>query len=473
MSFHRAGELIPLAVLVAMIGVMAIGGGVAADETDEGHFEVEITGANESIAEGDTLVVDATVTNTGNTTDSQQIHLKAYDSEIVDSIAGPPVTLAPGESENVTLRWETERGDAGNMEFAVASNDEYPERSVEIREGEFVDVTLDEHNSSITAGEELTVSVDLTNTGNGTATPRTWFALHESIMDERSVELEPGETERVTLTWESNASHVGEWTLTAGADDERTEGSTIVIEPDSDDASDPDETADPNETADPDDASYSTGGGSDLVMERSNSLIEGTVANVSWHDVDRVEFAETVDGKIAAVELRRPPADADEVDDVVAVYRIEVPEAASETAATVQLTVDEEVLDGADAEEVLVTHWDGEGWTELPTEAATNDGAVTISAETQGFSLFAVTTGDVPADDATDETETATTTETATATTETPSSTDTSTSTEGPSSTPESEATRNDEETPGFGVGAALLALTATVTIGAYRRRLT
>jgi hypothetical protein len=214
-----------VAATVVLITLATLTGGVsAAEHEDEGaNFDVEITGTNGPITEGETLVVTATVTNTGDAEDSQQIHLKNSEMDIVDSVAHPPLTLAPNESESVTLRWQTGEGDAGNTTFSVQSNDDYPRGSAMIEEGAFFNISIVETNAPITAGETLKVTVDTTNTGEVAASAQTWLAVDNATVDRDGLHIQPGQTVQTQLTWESNASHVGVQTLVATAEGDRVE----------------------------------------------------------------------------------------------------------------------------------------------------------------------------------------------------------------------------------------------------------
>ncbi len=218
----RTGNVLVVVLLLATVTALAIGVGTAEPNEEDSLFEVEITGTNAPVAEGETLVVNATITNTGNTTDHQQIHLKGFDGGIVDSVAQPPLTLDPGERENVTLTWETELGDAGDGEFSVQSNDEFPRQSISIERG--AEVTINGTNLPITAGERLNVAVDVSTPRETLETKRVRLAIDGETKDENRSVLLYDETDRVELTWVSDKEYAGERTLTvstAGHHEER------------------------------------------------------------------------------------------------------------------------------------------------------------------------------------------------------------------------------------------------------------
>lgn len=224
---YRVLSLVAIAFLFASL---AITGGVSAaeHEPEEADFDVEITGTNAPVAEGETLVVNATITNTGDMEDSQEIHLKGPDMEIVDSVIGPPLTLAPNESENVTLRWETGQGDAGNATFSVQSDDDFPLDSVTVEKGAFFDVSVTETNEPISAGETVNVTVSTTNTGGAPALAPASITVDGSTVDMAFFYLHPGESGQAHMTWNTSESDSGVWTLVARTEGDRAEEPIVV-----------------------------------------------------------------------------------------------------------------------------------------------------------------------------------------------------------------------------------------------------
>ena len=221
-------------LLLTLLAALAVGVGIGVAESTSEPFEIEITEADTTVLEGKTIQVTATVTNTGNTTDSQQIHLKNDDFEIVDSIAGPPVTLGPGESENVTLTWESANGDAGVRSFGVQSNTDTATHTVEVRPGAFYEIDIVEANSPVTAGEPVDVVVNMTNIGNVSGMTGLSIAVDGSLKNRTAagVGVLPGETTRTTLQWDSTEADVGEQTITAyTTTGVRTQTTVVIDEP--------------------------------------------------------------------------------------------------------------------------------------------------------------------------------------------------------------------------------------------------
>ena len=447
----RAGVMV---LLIVSIAVAAAGAGAVDDQSDDVPFDVVIVDTNEPVAEGETLEVTVEVTNTGNASDSQQIHLKNAESEILDSAASPPVTLEPGASERVTLTWDLEKGDAGTHDLRVSSNYGADTLTVDVEESVFFDVEITETNAPITAGDRLNVTAEVTNPENVTGTEDVWLELDGSVADRHTLALEPGETDQIELALDSTNSDAGDRTLAAVTNGDR-DATAISID-------------------DPSTSSSSSSTIPTNVMKRDSGQFGGTDSTtVPGSDVERITFDDqTASGYVFVEQLRDAPADVDPIDDHVGLYRIDVPDAATEYAATVEFTLAGDSFDDADTESVSVLLWTGEEWAELDTETTVDD-EVTVTAETDGFSLFAVTTGSETVDsvnETDEETESVSETDEANETS-TDSDTDTSASdAETDSSDTEPTTESSDEDAPGFGIGVSLLALLLTALLG--RRRL-
>lgn len=224
-----------VAVLCIVLTGFGIVGGAAESipsevDAEEG-FAVNITSVNTSVTEGDSLIAEATISNRGSVADSQQIHLKNDDNEIVDSVAGPPVMLAPGESRNVTLAWETGPGDATNDEIRVVSNHGQDNRSVHVTDGSFLTIEKAESNSPVSPGNTLQTAVSVRNSDNHTATRDVWLAVNNDTVAETAVELAPGQNRTVTFAWTTPTEHAGNLPLTVGTMGDQQTIKVALVEP--------------------------------------------------------------------------------------------------------------------------------------------------------------------------------------------------------------------------------------------------
>lgn len=112
------------------------------DEVAEGNFEVEIDQHVSLVTESEPLEVGATVTNTGDATESQDIILEDFDGTAVNGTEN--LALAPSESESITLTWNTIVGDNGTGEVAIRTQDDAAtaEATVQQKEGERDPISL-------------------------------------------------------------------------------------------------------------------------------------------------------------------------------------------------------------------------------------------------------------------------------------------------------------------------------------------
>ncbi|MCU4924448.1 fibronectin type III domain-containing protein [Halobacteria archaeon AArc-dxtr1] len=85
-------------------------------------FELaNVEGDGAIVQAGETLVVEAEVTNDGDEAGTQEITM-LRDSSVVDSVSD--VEIDPGESETVVLEWDVMSGHEGTWEIEVVSDDE-------------------------------------------------------------------------------------------------------------------------------------------------------------------------------------------------------------------------------------------------------------------------------------------------------------------------------------------------------------
>ncbi|TQQ80225.1 CARDB domain-containing protein [Halonotius roseus] len=404
MLSQRIACLVTIGVVVlSVVGLP----GVAADPTASDGFVIERFDAPETVTAGDTVVVNATVRNTGTEPDSQQIHLKNPDDEIVDSVAGPPLTLAPGETETVRLVWQPTAADIGNGSISVQSDDDYPHRSLTVVAPPPTEMTVGSVNSTVTVGEPLSVPISVENTGETTATPDIWIALNGSTATNRTVSVAPGETVHTELTWMPTADEIGSWRLTAGTDAPTTNPTNATLTDRmvtvvSSASNESDDAASTNEGS----ASDSSGGVPPNVADRLRAPITDGTATFPGGDIRQVAFAaDDVAGDVVATRFKHRPAEVEGLADAVGYYRVSVPEAAADRNATIRLQLSTRTLGTTEGQAIGVSHWNGTAWEPLPTTASATDDGMAISVDTERFSVFAVTvaepaaTTNTPTDD--------------------------------------------------------------------------
>lgn len=513
----RPTKLIAFASLAALIVALAALGavGVVAEPPSQTAdadpiFAVEITDYDAAVTEGDALVVEATVTNEGTTTDSQQIHLKNDRNEIVDSVASPALTLGPNESADVTLAWDTGPGDADTESVKVVSDHGADDRTVAIEEGSFFTVEGVETDSPVEAGGDLTATVTVTNDDPNATTRDVWIEVDGERVAETAVELAPGETRNETLAWTDTADSAGDWTLAAATTGDQLTTGVTVTESESSGSTDGSDGSDGSADSDGDDDG-SAWTVPTYVEKRDPEAVDGDgVVELAGNEVATVEFErETVSGLLVVNRLRELPEGVTAPDEPVGMYQIDPDGEFGDENATITFEYSNETLNESALDRVEVVRWNGSAWTPLDAETASADGRVTVDAETRGFSLFAVTTAGEPdvtageerpanatggGEAAADENATADSDESDSETTDSDDSDadsddsdseptdsddsdsagDDATSTDSGSESADSTtgaADASESESPGFGVVAALLALALAAGVATRGRR--
>jgi len=123
-------------------------------------FEVDITGVNDPIKEGETLEVDLEVKNTGDIEGTQDMKLEK-NSETLD--AQEVEGLGAGETANITLAWETEINETGEYRLEVNSYNDREWKDVEVtarkekveNEDELNDALDDESISTVILANDI------------------------------------------------------------------------------------------------------------------------------------------------------------------------------------------------------------------------------------------------------------------------------------------------------------------------------
>jgi len=213
---------------------------VKAPGVTNSDFQVDITGTNSPVPAGQELTVDATITNNGSEADTQFVYLTNPDGDTTDFAE---VSLDPGNDTDLTLRWETGPGDGGSGSMTVASDDDDDSTGVTVQSptsgsSEF-EVDIQGDNFGVTAGDALTVDVNVTNSGNETDEQIVYLENFDGkIVDTVEVgPLDPGDTVSVPLTWDTTINDAGKTgTLSVASNDNTDTASAEVFNPNTDES---------------------------------------------------------------------------------------------------------------------------------------------------------------------------------------------------------------------------------------------
>lgn len=142
---------------------------------DVADFEVEIDSTNEPVVEGDTLEVEATIRNTDNTGDEQEIDLlvggNVRDTETVQ--------LDEDDDETIVLTWDTDRGDAGNYVANVTSDTDSATTDVSVNAPPTVTFTRDPTTPDV--DESVTFDAEDATDPDGTIVEYEWTIDGETV----------------------------------------------------------------------------------------------------------------------------------------------------------------------------------------------------------------------------------------------------------------------------------------------------
>ncbi|USZ71487.1 right-handed parallel beta-helix repeat-containing protein [Natronosalvus halobius] len=194
-------------------------------------FEVGIESTNAPVIAGEVLTVTVTVENLDDEADTQTIELVDFNDTVVDAVED--LTLEGGETESVSLSWQTAADTIGTDEIAVRSASHSVVETVEIEqppEEAFFDVSIDGTNAPVNAGEDLEVTVTIENTGDEAGTQTIELeGFDGTVVDSQELTLGGGETETVALTWATDEADHGQGEVTVrSADDAATDRVTLL-----------------------------------------------------------------------------------------------------------------------------------------------------------------------------------------------------------------------------------------------------
>lgn len=418
----RRASIITLAICVLLgsiaLPVLSAGTALADDDDDIPglpgvyHGEIEVVDGDfsgpvlvEAVADGevqDTLLTDEDGAIGGSTIADDKLEVQEpEDGEVEFHIGGSPVTIATLDDEPVNDDSIEFAGGDQEITLEVEADDLAPS----------LELSIDETNDPVDAGDDLTVEVTATNDGPSEVSQDIELLdFDDEVVDTDSVTVPIGEEASTTLTWSTDDELDGSGTITVQSG-ESTASTTVEVEQDG-----PPDIADPDPGGGMSPPSGGDGGGDgdaddgdDPAEDAADGVVyieEQEIASSEEFGLSQVRFTDEAsvesitwdgtqfNGSVAVSTFEDTPNETTATPGTAAtIAQISVPDDVRDESATVQLRVADDQLDAADADadDLRIFRFaDGE-WDALETEVAedTADGVV-VQAETPGFSYFAV-----------------------------------------------------------------------------------
>lgn len=418
----RRASIITLAICVLLgsiaLPVLSAGTALADDDDDIPglpgvyHGEIEVVDGDfsgpvlvEAVADGevqDTLLTDEDGAIGGSTIADDKLEVQEpEDGEVEFHIGGSPVTIATLDDEPVNDDSIEFAGGDQEITLEVEADDLAPS----------LELSIDETNDPVDAGDDLTVEVTATNDGPSEVSQDIELLdFDDEVVDTDSVTVPIGEEASTTLTWSTDDELDGSGTITVQSG-ESTASATVEVEQDG-----PPDIADPDPGGGMSPPSGGDGGGDgdaddgdDPAEDVADGVVyieEQEIASSEEFGLSQVRFTDEAsvesitwdgtqfNGSVAVSTFEDTPNETTATPGTAAtIAQISVPDDVRDESATVQLRVADDQLDAADADadDLRIFRFaDGE-WDALETEVAedTADGVV-VQAETPGFSYFAV-----------------------------------------------------------------------------------
>ena len=176
----------------------------------------DVTVTEETVTEGESIEVMATVENTGEGLGEQPVMLTDHegvpvDSEVINISA--ETTLDLTWDTTGAIDWEEETGDTAHVDLGIETPDDTQSESVTIEQGPSEDFQITAVNSDADTSEgearkekqQVNFEVDVENVGDATGEQRIWIydTDDREPLAERQIDLDAGEDETVKINWQT------------------------------------------------------------------------------------------------------------------------------------------------------------------------------------------------------------------------------------------------------------------------------
>jgi PGF-CTERM protein len=211
-----------VALLAVGVAGFTLAGSVGAQSAS--NFAVNIDSTNSPVQESETLEVTATVENTGDYSDTQDITLTVGGKQRDMT----QVALDPGQKRTVTLDWATSSGDAGEYTANVSSDDDFDTTAVSVNGPSYFQVDINSTNSPVTENDTVAVEAIIENTGDQTDNQKINLSINGKVVDNATVALDPGASQSRTLNWQTESGDAGDHQANVESEDDADDAIVTV-----------------------------------------------------------------------------------------------------------------------------------------------------------------------------------------------------------------------------------------------------
>jgi hypothetical protein len=189
--------------------------------------DVDEAATDGETAAGTAMTVAATVTNTGDVTDTQTVEL-AVNGTVENTT---DVTLDGGGSTTVSLDYTTATEDAPHVDATVRSDDAFDTTRVDVLAPAYAVELTDATTREVVGGENATLVAEVTNVGNAAGTETVTFEVGDATAT-RSVSLDPDGSETVSVsTFATTAADAPSLDAAVRVGDAEATTTVTVLEP--------------------------------------------------------------------------------------------------------------------------------------------------------------------------------------------------------------------------------------------------
>ncbi|WP_247729227.1 PQQ-binding-like beta-propeller repeat protein [Halovivax limisalsi] len=189
-------------------------------------FEIPALESNSPVLTGETLLVNATIENGGTVAGNQSVALEIGD-EVVDTRT---ISLDGGARTSVQFNWTADT--AGNLTASVSTSNETASLPVTVEKPTRFPVSIEATNAPVEVGNALNATITVANDGANRSNASVDVALGGDVTANRTLDLAAGTTQSVTVTLGTANLDAGTHDLVvATADDHDT--TTVELEAES------------------------------------------------------------------------------------------------------------------------------------------------------------------------------------------------------------------------------------------------